>query len=145
MYSYRIDSRQARSILVFTLSLIVLAIITALLAVTYVSYYGIMGALSAGFSVGSGVMFSFLAIYMGDTSRKGKFILSSLLLVTIVSFIIVDLPSSQYRAGTNYHFNVVGLIATIPFVISFIASLHMILMYVMKRRKVGFSIKSIHS
>ncbi len=144
MYSYTIDSRQARSILVITLLLIVLAIITALLAATYVSYYGIMGAISAGLSVGSGVMFSFLALYTGDTSRKVKFILSSLLLVTIVSFVILDLPISQYRAGATYHFNVVGLIATIPFAISFIASLHMILIYLMKRRNVGFSIKSLH-
>lgn len=144
MYSYTIDPHQARSIFMITLSLIVLATITALLAATYPSYYGTMGAFSAAFSVGSGIMFSFLVIYMGSITRRIKFILPSLLLVTIVSFVILDLPSSQYSVGGTYHSNLVGQIATIPFVVSLVSFI-LTVTYVIKRRKVVFSIKGVYS
>ncbi|MGC8505714.1 MAG: hypothetical protein ACP5NK_03270 [Thermoplasmata archaeon] len=117
---------------------IILAIISiglAFAAVRYTTNYGILSALVAGISVGSGILFSDGIQNITDKLEKEKLIGLGLLMAASATLVIIVVPGTQYKLNDLYYLNLTGLLIEIPFVFSVTAFVHTALLFLVRRKK----------
>lgn len=121
--------------LVASISVIIVAIFAAFAAIIYTSYYGLLGALVVGLSVGAGFLFSDGIFYITDKGGTAKLLGFGLFLVVSTVIVMVVFPANQHKIDGKYYLNLAGQLVGIPFVFSIVAFIHTTLLSVFSRRK----------
>lgn len=129
------DKHRATLYFLVSIILAVISICLALAAVRYTSNYGILSALVAGVSVGSGTLFSDGIQNITDKLEKEKLIGLGLLMALSATIVIIMVPGTQYKLNGMYYLNLTGLIIEIPFLFFGTAFVYTALLFATGKRK----------
>ena len=129
------DKHRATLYFLVSIILAVISICLSLAAVRYTSNYGILLALVAGVSVGSGTLFSEGIQNITDKLEKEKLIGLGLLMAASATLVIIMVPGTEYKLNDVYYLNLTGLLIEIPFVFFVTAFVYTALLFAARKRK----------
>ena len=135
MYLQKISPHQARMFLVASIIIAFVAIVMGVASDSYRYYYGVLSALSAGLSVGTGFLFSDGIFYITDKGGTVKILIFGLLSVIFIATIIIVFPLNQYKFDGIYYLNLTGQIVVVPSAFSIAAFIHTIFLRILNSKK----------
>ena len=135
MYSSSLDKHRATLYFLASIILAIISIGLALAAVRYTTNYGILSALVAGISVGSGILFSDGMQNIPDKLEKEKLIGLGLLMAASATIVIIMVPGTQSKLNDVYYPNLTGLLIEIPLVFFVTAFVYTALLFAARKRK----------
>lgn len=112
----------------------VISISLAFAAVKFTLNYGILSALVAGASVGSGILFSNGLQNIANQLVKEKLIGLGLFMVATTILVIMTVPGTQYKYNGEYYLNITGLLIETLFEFSTVAFLYTALLLAAMRK-----------
>lgn len=112
----------------------VISISLAFAAVKFTLNYGILSALVAGTSVGSGILFSNGLQNIANQLVKEKLIGLGLFMVATTILVIMTVPGTQYKYNGEYYLNITGLLIETLFEFSTVAFLYTALLLAAMRK-----------